>query len=506
MIKNKLILFIALLTTTALTISCTKSYLDINDNPNSVTDANVTPELIFPAGATGVATRGGSRNFDVINNWVGYTSAPGDFAIQQDETSYNFDRTGYEALWQNHYNVLFDLEQTKTKALAKSDQVLAGAAMILSVKLWQELVDLYGDIPYTEAFHPETTLRPKFDKAELVYKLLNERLDQAISYMGGTQKLTFPSTVSSVLFGGVAGSASNQNNWIKFANTLKLRLLIHASTTPGTGTVPGITPATEYAKIVAQGGILTAGQTVSVNPGFLNAAGKQSYFWASYGFAPSGSDANTSIRANKYIVNRLAGDPRLNRIFANPSAGGGVTGTTYGQAAPANPDGKHSSKFGAGLLGSPSQNAWILTSVESLFLKAEGVANGLIPGTPSTAYDAAITESFAFYGATGAAAYISANPYSGIANGSPSSLIYQKYLALVGLDAVETYTDLRRFSSGATYPIPSGFISVNPGKLANKLPNRFLYPQEEYTLNGSNVPTGIDNTTIFTSSKIFWQP
>ena len=35
------------------TNSCKKTYLDVNNDPNRVTDANVTAELIFPAAATG---------------------------------------------------------------------------------------------------------------------------------------------------------------------------------------------------------------------------------------------------------------------------------------------------------------------------------------------------------------------------------------------------------------------------------------------------------------------
>ena len=48
--------------------------------------------------------------------------------------------------------ITFDLYLVKTKSLKKVDSVLAGASMILSVKLWQEMVDMFGDIPYSQAF------------------------------------------------------------------------------------------------------------------------------------------------------------------------------------------------------------------------------------------------------------------------------------------------------------------------------------------------------------------
>ena len=508
--KYKIIFGTAILGLVLSISGCKKSFLDINDNPNAATDNNITPDLIFPAGAVGVGGRAASGNFTFLNNWMGYLSASGDFAIQQDETSYNFDRTGYQAIWQNHYNVLFDLYQTKTKALAGGDSVLAGASMILSAKLWQELVDMYGNIPYSDAFNVQNTITPKYDKDYDVYRQLHQSLDKAISYMHGTASLKFPNTVSSVKFGTLAGT--NQAAWIRYANTLKLRLLIHAADAPTP--VPGITQATELAKIVAEGGVLASGETVYINPGYANEVNKQSPFYANYGFAPTGTDANTSSRANVYQVNTiLASDPRLSAIYAAPSAGGAITGTKYGQATPSNPDGKHSSKHGPGLLVSPTQNQWVLTSVEAMFLRAEAANRGWVIGasspTPAAAYNAAVQESFTFLGAGSAATYLTTHVYSGLATaGSTSSIIFQKYVALNSIDVIEAYVDYRRFN--ASY-LPAGYISVNPSRIntaTNKLPNRFLYPQEEYTLNAANVQAqgNIDNNTIFTGAKIFWQP
>lgn len=506
--KYKLIFGTAVLGIVLSISGCKKSFLDINDNPNLATDNNITPDLIFPAGAVGVGARATSGNFTFLNNWMGYLSSSGTFAIQQDETSYNFDRSGYEPIWQNHYNVLFDLYQTKTKALANKDSVLAGASMILSAKLWQELVDLYGNIPYSDAFNAQNTVTPKYDKDYDVYRQLHQSLDKAISYMHGTASLKFPTTVASVKFGTLAGT--NQAAWIRYANTLKLRLLIHAADAPTV--VPGIDRPTEIAKILAEGGILGSGETVYINPGYVNETSKQNPFWATYGFTITGADANTSSRANIYQTNViLSGDPRLARIYAVPSAGGAITGTKYGQAVPANPDDKHSSKHGPGLLVSAAQNQPVLTSVEALFLRAEAINRGWIAGTPdvTTAYNNAVQESFTYLGAGSATTYLASHAYSGLATAaSTGSIIFQKYVALNSIDVIESYVDYRRFNASF---MPTGYISVNPSRInttTNKLPNRFLYPQEEYTLNSANVLAqgNIDNNTIFTGSKIFWQP
>lgn len=489
---------------------CKKGWLDINDNPNNPTDNNITPELIFNAAAVGTAARQASGNWRFLNSWVGYFSASGDFAIVQDETTYNVDFTFGDPIWQNHYNVLFDLYQVKTKALEGGDSVLAGASMILSAKLWQELVDIYGNIPYSEAFAHLETRTPAYDAAKAVYDDLQIQLDIAKRYMGGTAKLNYNQFIGAVVkIGnetlGSGSEAAKQANWIKFANTLKLRLLIRQSETAG------FNPAAEIAKMTVLGtlNILREGQTVSVQPGFVNEANKQSPYYANYGFTPTGADANTSTRANNYISNTLKGngDPRVNRYFA--PVGGTVVGTTFG-AAVGNPGGGSSSKMGPGLIGSAAQDAWIFPSFLSLFLEAEAIARGWVTGDAQVAYENAVRESFTWIGVASPVAaantYMANTASANWANSGATPLAkarfiaYQKYLSLVGIDPLEAWSDIRRLNM-----IPNtGYISVNPGRISNTLPVRLLYPQSEYTTNAANA--NAQGTINLFTSKLFWQP
>jgi hypothetical protein len=486
-----------LLSATVAFTGCKKDYLDVNVDPNRVTDDNITPELIFPQAAHAAGARQASGNFQFIENWLGYWAASGDFAIQQDETTYNIDFTFGDALWQNQYNVLFDLNRVKVKALAKNDSVLAGAAMILSARLFQDLVDIYGNIPYTEAFDNEHHTQPVYDKAADVYGSLQRNLDSAIINMGRTAKSSF--TSADIVAHG------NTTVWIKFANTLKLRMLIRQSQ------VSGFNPAAEIQKIVNNGGVLGAGESISVNPGYVNSTNKQSPFYANFGLTPTGAEASTSTRANAYFVNLLTSttDPRLSRYFKAPASGGSITGCVYGLAA-GNPVGAQSSNMGPGLANSATQNQWIYPSFESMFLRAEAIARGWMTGDAQAAYKAAVTESFTWLGvpnATSAANTYLSNASIAIwanAGATPAAqakfIAYQKYIALCGIDPLEAWSDLRRLNM-----IPNtGYITVNPGKLSNSVPVRLLYPQSEYTTNGQNV--NAQGTQNQFSSKIFWQP
>jgi hypothetical protein len=476
---------------------CKKTFLDVNDDPNRATDENMTAELIFPQAAHSVGARLASGNLQFIQNWMGYMSSSGDFSIQQDETTYNIDFSFGDVLWQNNYNVLFDLYLTKQKAIAVNDSVLAGASMILSARLFQDLVDIYGSVPYSQAFQTNIYRQPVYDKGEDVYAALQKSLDTAITYMKATARSTFK-TVDVV-------NAGNKTLWTKFANTLKLRMLIRQSQ------VPGFNPSAEIAKIQSNGGVLQPGENIDVNPGYVNELNKQSPFYANYGKTPTGAEASTSTRANDYFVELLSStnDPRLERFYNPPAAGGSITGTVYGLAQ-GNPDGAHSSTMGPGVAGSATQNQWIFPAFESLFLEAEAKARGWIAGSAQATYESAVTESFVWLkvpdSLNEAQDYLDNAAIADWANAGSSALeqakfiTYQKYIAVCAIDPVEAWSDLRRLNM-----IPDkDYITVNPGRLSNSLPVRLLYPQSEYTTNGASVRAQ-GSINQFTS-KIFWQP
>ena len=493
---NKTILFFLTLGI-ATSISCNKNkFLDVNNDPNSVTESNITPELIFPQAAHTVGLQLASANFTIINQWVGYYSVTGDFALPQDQSTYNLNNTFTDAFWQSYYNNLFDLYLVKTKALAKGDTVLAGASMILSAKLWQELVDMFGDIPYSQAFQNSVYQSPKYDKAQDIYNSLEKSLDTAITYMQHTVRSSFVS-VDVVNHGNIT-------LWTKFANTLKLRLLIRQSE------VSGFNPAPEITKILANGGVLHAGENINVNPGYANSVNKQNPFYANYGFTPTGVKANTFNTGNDYFISLLksTNDPRLTRLFS-PNSSGVYVGATYGLAQ-GNPPGAQTSNVGPGLIKSSEQDQWIMPAFESMFFEAEAIARGWMPGNAQTAYEDAVRENFVWLGVpdaiNAANSYLANTAIAKWSNAGSTPLsqakfiAVQKYIAMAGVDPLEAWSDIRRLNMLTD----KGYISVNPGKLSNSLPLRFPYPESEFTTNAGSV--GAEGTINVFTSKIFWEP
>lgn len=493
--------------------SCKKTWLDVNTDPNRVTDANITPELIFPAAANdvgGLAVGGTS-----LQEWMGYWAPNGGFVPQQNVISYNIDFTFADGLFQGYYNTLFDLHQAEVKGLANGDTDLAAASMILSAKLFQEVVDFFGDVPYSQAFETDKYTSPIYDPAQQIYNSLQPRLDAAIDYLSNHGASNAFSVADIINHGDVS-------KWIKFANTLKLRLLIRQSE------VSGFDPSSEIAKIAAGGNvidhILGPGESITVNPGYVNDVNKQSPFYAAHGWTPSGVLSDQATNANNYIITILSNtnDPRIGRFFfpAGFDPVNGFVGNVFGDPIGTLAQSNQSSYFGPALNGELDVNGvgigfsnsqFIFPSYESLFLYAEAVARGWIAGGDAdAALAAAITESFVWTGvpdaANAAAAYIAANSSittMGSAN-TPSDrdriATYQKYIANTGIDPNESFFDLNRLH----FLTDNSYISTLSTRISNTLPLRYLYAQSEYTTNGGNTPKQVAGDEF--TKKLFWQP
>jgi hypothetical protein len=473
-----------------------KRELDINRNPNTVTESNITPALILPNALHNVGAQT-TLGYGWLSNWIGHWSPSGSYNPSTEESTYNITSSFQETKWANVYNALFDLDVVEQKAKANGQGFYQGISKIMKAHLFQNLVDLYGNIPYSQAFKSLEFPSPVYDKAEDIYADLHVQLDSAVSIMD-TAAVGDAETAVDIVFEG------DVDLWIKLANTIKLRLLIRTSEV-------NPNPTAELAKIEANGGVLEAGETAAVNPGYVNDENKQSPFFATYGLSPSGNQANEYFRANNYIVTILKnnGDARLSRFF-RPAKDpllppNSFIGTVYGSDPDVNFNGDRTSNIGPGLAGTFDQDQWILTSVESLFLKAEAVARGWLPGNAQDAYEEAVLESFDWLGVadadTEAQNYLTTASADWANSGATADskakfIVAQKYIALTGINPLEAWSDWRRLGVPSNIP-----LSVNPARGSRTVPVRLIYPAAEYAVNAANVQA---QGNIDAYSKIFW--
>jgi hypothetical protein len=486
--------------------ACKKDFFDINENPNSATETQITTELILPFALHNTAVQT-ALGYDPLHRWMGYWSPSGSFSPNAEESTYNITGNFMAGKWGGIADVLFDLHKAEEKARVANQPYYVAIAMIMKAHLFQNLVDMYGNVPYSQAFNMGDFSTPVYDKGEDIYRSLHAKLDTAVQIM---KTATVPSTATTtdIVYKG------NSALWIRLANTIKLRLLIRTSEiTPN--------PTEELTKIKANGGVLQSNQTAAAQPGYINDIGKQSPFYGSFGLTVAGNQANEFNRANAYMIGLLrnSDDPRLSRFYkpaASPvSASVPYVGTVYGAPPNDQVNGSRTSNIGPGLAASAEQPAWIVTSVESMFLQAEAVARGWDIGSPfataKAAYEAAVRESFIWLkaGASEAASITAANTYmtnyaranwnnAGTTTSSQVRfIVFQKYLALNGINALEAWSDYRRL--GIPEDVP---ISIRPDKVSNTLPVRLLYPTGESAVNASAV-SAQGSINPFTST-LFW--
>jgi hypothetical protein len=474
--------------------------LDINQNPNQPDDAAITAEHILPNAlhATGVQT---ALGYGWLSNWMGYWSASGSFNPNTEESSYNLTNTFQEGKWAGIYNTLFDLHKVEEKAGVAGQTFYKATAMIMRAHLYQNLVDIYGNVIYSQAFQPTVYPTPEYDDAATIYQDLHAKLDSAILIMKSAPVSNKAKEID-IVYGG------NTTLWIKLANTIKLRLLLRASKV-------NANPTAEIAKIKANGGVLQTGETADVNPGYRNDNNRQSPFYAAFGLLVSGEDANTFSRANAYAIDYLEGndDPRLGYFFkpakSPTNAAHPYVGTVYGGEPNSAFGGDQTSNIGIGLVRSAEQAQWIVTSMESMFLQAEAILKGWDIGGPyignaQAAFEAAVSESFKWLQVPNA--QTEANTYmTNAADWTATTsdderlqlIIGQKYIALTGINPLEAWNDYRRLGFPDDVP-----LSINNARQGRKIPVRLLYPSVEYAVNASNVAKqGTINTQ---TSTLFW--
>ncbi|MEO6612395.1 MAG: SusD/RagB family nutrient-binding outer membrane lipoprotein [Chitinophagaceae bacterium] len=527
--------------------SCNKAKFNINKNPNDPTDSSVTYDVVLPAAleATGnnIATTLGP-----IQNWMGFWARSGTYAPNLIEETYQIT-TGYgTGSWNNCYDNNYDYNIVEKKAHQAGADFYEGIARIMKAHNYQRLVDIYGNVPYTQALKGSGNPTPKYDNALDIYKDLLRQIDTGITLIKGATVTATNGNKdiwkNDIMFGDpVNGALSNvaamKVKWAQFGNTLKLRMLIHAYA------VAGINKTTEINIINAEGsGYLTV--DAQTQPGYKS--DKPNPFFNAYKTTTTGAQTanNVYYRANKWGIDYYKGDgdPRVGTSASTYGAArlyeagtGGLIGVAYGlppstvNAAPV------LAGIGPGVYKSATSAQSILTAAEAYFLRAEARERGFITSGPTakTLMESGIQESFRYFGLSNPAGaladylaynagfpdvdYLAPPVTPGNAPGGIATIISQKWFALNGVNILEVWTDYRRvpFSSVATmagastthftYGTPGGFaagptISVAPQNTSTQIPVRYLYPQTEYNYNSANV--GAQGTIDPFSSRIFW--
>ena len=416
------------------------------------------------------------------------------------QTTYT-DESNYDQVTrtipQNHWDVMYkdvlkDLNEAETvisETTYTTDELNAlkpnklAIIEILKVYTYANLVETFGDIPYTEALDIENLL-PKYDDGLTVYKDLITRLNTAIN--------TLDTSLGS--FMAKNGKADNMyegnvTSWKKFAASLMLRMGILISDADNVLAKKTVEDAVAI-------GVFTSNSDNAV----------QKYYSSDPNTNPIHDNLVLSGRsdfvAGKTIIDMMdmLGDYRLPYYFQEVPDGGYVGGEIGSTSS------FSSHSHVSTVVEAATTPGVIMDYAEVEFLLAEAAArNYTVGGTAKTHYDAAIMASFEFWGASSsdAAMYI-AQPnvdYDTVLAASTATMPWkevignQKWLALYNR-VFEAWTSIRLLD----FP-----VLATPTEAVTGFPNRYTYPIVEQTLNGANykdASAAIGSDTP--EQKLFW--
>ncbi len=306
---KKIILFL----TIVLGITSCDSYLDINRNPNTPSEENVKSSMIFPGAEMNLAASYG----DFLRIVGGYYSQQyaQNFGTSNyvDYSKFIMSATRSSGTYTQLFKAVKNLETIKNLSEASEEWGTYLAATTLRAFTFQVLVDMYGEVPYTESVDI-SNLSPAYDNGETVYAGILEEIDFALGKVSNSDVVC-----TNFLFG-----TSDAVSWIKFAKALKLKILMRESNVKNV--------QTELAALISENDFPTA--DVSYDDCWTDQSGQASPYYQEEYAAYFGSTQINVVANIAYMKTMLASsDARVPKFFSKNSNGeykGGVSGSNFG--------------------------------------------------------------------------------------------------------------------------------------------------------------------------------
>ena len=464
--------------------SC-NDFFDVNVDPNNPEDA--APRLILPAAQAEMAVLM-NVSWNICGSMWAQHWTQGNTANQYTAyDSYNLNNLNFAREWREAYaGALSDLYVMKQKAEAAEDWNHYLISEVLSVYTWQYLVDMYGNIPYSEALQgtPEGGHHPNWEEGNVIYADLINRLDAAMAkdFERAEELLTLVDPEDQdLMFGGDMAS------WFAFANSLKLKIYMR-QVYANNGILSNVTTLINDPNVSFIGNV-----TVSQ---FSDNQDKRNPLYEN-----DQEQLNTAqnIRASQTIVDYLQAnnDPRDAALFGTVSGnvigqeqGGHIYTTTY-----LPPNTTSQPNF------DPVAPVYILANFETSFFLAEYYARINDPINAQAYYDIAVSNAFDMLGEN-ASSFIGTGgvyefPVAGTIEEQIEAIMMQKWVALCNINGLESYIEIKRTG----YPVKSDVLitdaSYIPGQLTRPLesvltgwqyPSRFLYPNSYIDRNQNAHP------------------
>jgi hypothetical protein len=486
---------ILVLLVAGLLFSC-EDYLDINDNPNEPTEASIIQ--LLPSAQLHIA-------FGLSNDPNRVAETNMQRLIVQRYDAWNVDGSAISNSWRfNLYaGGLRDAENIITQASESGDYYYVGISKLLKAYAYSMMVDMWDNIPYSEACSDEDY--PRFDNGADIYDDLFALIDEALSDL--EKGNTAPLSHADLIYGG------DIQSWKRMGNTLKMKMY---------NQIRLLDPAR------ARAGIENLVAAEQANPGQVLITRPEHDFIFRYGSSGDpenrhpGFQNDYMVKGEAYVSNFFYNhmtdhaDPRVPYYFFNQSEDG-FLGRHFGDPAPIGNDNMIRTVQGVYPVGGRYDNGQamsvsgtsapgngqfrMLTNVMRLFMEAEAALtlNASVSASDSELFRFALEAAFAdverlnapAMDASLVEAYIQQQMERYLESSSTANklelLMTEKWIALFG-NGLESYNDYRRTG----FPVLPEPIETNNVRML-----RFPYPEQELNSNKNAPPQPVNNQPVF---------
>lgn len=455
--------------------ACTESFEELNIDPNQPV---VVPTSSLLTGAQRELVSEIFGNHEELNG-IGLSA----MIYAQQMASLRGGTTDTYATVEDDFSAFYtsglrDLQEIitlNTNEATMSNAALSGpnnnqiaVARILKAWAFQNITDVWGDIPYTETLQGNSFPLPTYNTQETIYMDLLKELSEAAEMINSGDG----AISGDIIYGG------DMDKWYKFANSLKMRVGLRLSKV-----APDVA-ATALAEALAAGPMNSTDDSAFYQ--FLESQPNNNPWFFRFEL----SVPNYGVGSTMVDMLKSLHDPRLEK-YADPAFNQDLGGGYIGQ--PVGLDVASGSAISDFAVSWPNaQNILQATSTftimsysEVAFILAEAVERGWISGNASDYYSTAITASMEQWGITDPSAiadylvqdevaYDTTDPIKSIGN--------QKWISLY-MQGVQSWSEWRRLQ------IPELVIARDA--VIDAIPRRRGYPPSEINLNKSNYEAAV---------------
>jgi len=466
--------------------SC-ENQLDINSDPNSPKEITTGLALAAAEGSLITVTGGDFSNLGGFYAQY-HTQAP---TAGQYETidQYNLNTAYANRTWTELYaGCLNDLEFVITESEKTGDTSGALMGTLLKAYTFQLLVDLFGDVPYTEAVTGVNNITPKTTEGSVIYQDLILKIDAALAKYNANPSSTDIGK-QDMIYG------ADMAQWVKFANTLKLKMYLRMAYTTSAN------PA-KVNELIALNNFITTDAKFSNFGTGLNQ--RNPFYEVQIVYLGDVNNVASNSLSEFYNLNN---DPRLKSVYRANTSNNYVSisqgsGDTFNNTAPS--------------YSRPNIKAdtpvYLLSVAESNFLQAEALIRYAAGAGAKAKYDAGVNASFVTYGLTTSLAAPLLAPggaYEYVVGANTEAtvrqVIIQKWASLAYVNNIEAYIETTRTKfpeivskASANYIVGNRIPSEISILAGNSVPSILFYPDNETERN----PNIKQHTSL--TEKVWW--